>query len=188
MSTIDDKITDTWATPPALLAFVRDYFRIERFDFDACASVANAVAPQWLGTQADGTFLDALAHPWNPKMPGGTAWCNPPYSRGNVQAFADRAILQFGQRIDASGILAEDRAPHLDRVIFLAKLDPSTRWFQTLARTPRCHEVVLLTPRVHFLHPETGKPVRGTNFCSVLFDLRRTTPKRKTISYKEFKR
>lgn len=184
-----EKAGDLWGTPPALLAFARRYFGIERFDFDACAQVQTAVAPEWHGYQADGTFRDALTHPWNPTLPGGVVWVNPPYSRGNLLAFAQSALRQFTMGDPKYGSTGPyPYAPNVDRIIFLGKLDPSTRWFKLLAKSPRCHEVVMLSPRVHFLHHETRKPVRGTNFCSVLFDLRRSTPKRKTYSLAEFAR
>jgi hypothetical protein len=186
-----EKVADLWSTPPSLLEASRKHFKVERYDFDACALPYTAVAPQHLGHQHGGVFLDAMRLPWNPKLPHGVAWCNPPYSRGNLLAFAQRALSQFETTDEQSMTqkwFRSPRVPNLDRIIFLGKLDPSTKWFKLLAKSPRCHEVVMLSPRVHFLNYATGKPQRGTNFCSVLFDLRRSTPKRKTYSLLEFER
>lgn len=187
----EENVSDLWQTPASLIAFTKEYFGIPYFDMDACAMAHTAVAPEHLGHQHDGTFKDAMTHPWNPKLPGGTVWVNPPYSSGNLLAFAQRALTQFGTATTTrqDGLSYDGLyAPHCDRIIFLGKLDPSTKWFKLLARSPRCHETVMLSPRVHFVNPLDGKPQRGTNFCSVLFDLRRSTAKRKTISLAEFER
>lgn len=169
-----EKISDLWRTDPDVVEAAKARFGIQRFNIDACAMPGTAFAPQWLGHQDDGTFVDALNTLWTPDGEG-VVWCNPPYSTGNLMAFACQALMSL-------------RADACDRVVFLGKLDPSTRWFKLLSKSPRCHETAMLSPRIAFVDPLTGKPIKSNNFCSVLFDLRRSTPKRKTYSLLEFKR
>lgn len=61
--------SDEWSTPPDLFAALAEEFG--RFDLDAAATSATALAHRYYTAEDDG-----LVQPWS-----GTVWCNPPYSR-----------------------------------------------------------------------------------------------------------
>ena len=81
-STVPIEDRNLWSTPPDLFARL-----------DAAANADNHRCPLWLGP--GGLAEDALTVPWDlARQPGDElprVWCNPPYSRGMVPAFIQKA-------------------------------------------------------------------------------------------------
>lgn len=81
---------DLWSTPPEVFAALDA--RYGPFTLDAAANETNHKTQLWLGP--GGWAEDALRERWaNPFEGNGRTrvWCNPPYSRGMVEAFVAKA-------------------------------------------------------------------------------------------------
>lgn len=89
-STTPPEDRDFWRTPPARFAELAG--RFGPFALDAAAEAHTALCPAWFGPGSP-WGEDALAACW--RLPGDAAptrvFCNPPYSRGNVERFARKA-------------------------------------------------------------------------------------------------
>lgn len=115
---------DHWMTPPKVLSLVRQCGDI---DLDPAS---NLVAQEYVKaahfcvdpytTEFDGygvcppdncTF-DGLTFSWY-----GNVFCNPPYSRGNIDAFVDKAIAEL---------------PNVDQTFFLVNSATDTAWYHKL--------------------------------------------------------
>lgn len=96
------KETDERSTPAELFRPLDEIFH---FTLDPCATAENAKCSRFF-TIAD----DGLSKSWL----GETAFCNPPFSRGEIQRWIFKAHYMSTQC----------------RTVMLLKVDPSTRWFQ----------------------------------------------------------
>lgn len=131
---------DYWATPTdvcvGIIQFLQGYGEIswgQYYDLDCCANLFN--------TKVRDNFIsedqDAMKTDWNGKR----VWCNPPYSRGNVKRFVDRAIEQT-------------QNSSLMDVIMLINVDPSTKYFKRIIEHAKA--VVYVTGgRIDFISPDT---------------------------------
>lgn len=81
--------------------------------------------------------LDGLTLPWSGQFVGvrrPRVYCNPPYDRVGVRAFADKAIAE---------------APQCAALAVLVPLAPTSRWWRDLARAAEL--CVLLSQRINFI-------------------------------------
>jgi phage N-6-adenine-methyltransferase len=69
---------DEWGTPDALFDWLHKMFK---FTVDVCATKANTKCPLFITPEADGLEMNWV----------GTCWCNPPYSRGQVKLWVEKA-------------------------------------------------------------------------------------------------
>src|SRR5919202_4851651 len=67
-----------WTTPPDLFHKLDQEFH---FTLDVAADPDNALCPRYYTPQDDG-----LAQPWE-----GVCWCNPPYGRGEIARWVQKA-------------------------------------------------------------------------------------------------
>lgn len=74
--------SDEWATPPELFAALAALYG--PFDVDVAAAGWNAKSARWISAAEDG--LEAA---WV-----GRAWCNPPYSRGQLELWTRKARVE----------------------------------------------------------------------------------------------
>jgi site-specific DNA-methyltransferase (adenine-specific) len=79
-------LSDTWATPWRLFRAASE--RFGPFTLDVAALPWNAKAPRYFTPLDDG-----LAQSWR-----GRVWCNPPYSRGNLEAWTAKAYAEVEAR------------------------------------------------------------------------------------------
>ena len=110
--------TDYWTTPKALTKGIVKFLEYckeidwqgQFYDLDSCANEFNTQVPENYITEQE----NALAVDWR----GERVWCNPPYSRGNVDCFVGKTITecQKGQK----------------DVIMLLNVDPSTKYFKQI--------------------------------------------------------
>lgn len=110
-----------------------------KFTTDLAADATNHLCEHWIGEEED-----ALKTPW-PRYEW--SWCNPPYSR--TKEFIVRAIEQW--RPSA----------------LLVPAATDTRWWAEAFGA--ADVTLLLTGRVPFHSPETGKPVNGNTTGSTIF-------------------
>lgn len=93
-------------------------------------------------------FLDSTLHLTKKDI----AYCNPPYSRGNIEAFCKKAYEE-----SISGAV----------VVMLLPMDSSTQWFHKYCS--KAYKWIIFAPRVKFLHPNgipfDGSPKFGSFAC-----------------------
>jgi hypothetical protein len=78
---------------------------------------------------------------------------NPPYSRGNIDAFMRKAWNEW-------------RMGNATKVVALVRLDPSTSWFESFVHG-KAAEVLMLDRRVRFVGATSGYPFPC---CLVVYD------------------
>lgn len=151
---------DEWRTPPALFEVLSHRYA---FTIDAAATTDNALVPLFISEEEN-----ALKVPWGRSV-SDVAFCNPPYSSGNIPTFLRRGIEQ----IDAGRI---------GEAVFLIRADVSTRYWHELV-IARADEVLFPNGRVNFL-TAAGETDRGSgtngarspNFASAVVVFRCRTP------------
>lgn len=74
-------MTDIWATPQDLFDRLNEEFH---FTLDVCALPENAKCERYYTPEQDG-----LRQPWD-----GVVWCNPPYSKGNIPKWLEKATKE----------------------------------------------------------------------------------------------
>lgn len=138
--------SDTRITPPWLLDQVR---RMGSIALDPCSTVTNPTG--------------AAVHRWDPRDDGltaewwrvtagqGVTYVNCPYSRGQIDAWAQKCVSEAIAGCE---------------ILLLTPSDSSTGWFRFL----RSHAdaVCLLHRRVGFVMPD-GTPLPGAKFGSALW-------------------
>lgn len=132
--------SDFWGTPDEVVRGIAKYcydmnLTTKPFvSIDVCASDHN--------TKVKGNYItqemNALESYWGFDD---LAWCNPPYSRGNVDRFVLEAVKQY-QMVGTETIM-------------LLNVDVSTEWFTNVVKYAKA--IIYVTHgRIKFLDPETG--------------------------------
>lgn len=135
---------DEWETPDELFNKLNDEFN---FSFDAACTTTNCRC-------STGNFLDlgleALEAPWH--MASGSVWLNPPYSRGNIYPFMQKAFMESQQTDNA--------------VVCLVRDDPTARWYKNWV-DGKAFEVRRLKRRITFRDAKSSYPFPC---CVVIYD------------------
>jgi phage N-6-adenine-methyltransferase len=128
---IDDK--NSWSTPQYIFDWLNSRFN---FDLDLCASDNNHKHDHYF------TIDDsALGQTWIDF--GITGFINPPYGRGEIKPFIDKAIEEAAKGFES---------------VFLVPNTIEASW----AKINEAAEVIFITNgRLSFVHPITGDPVGG---------------------------
>lgn len=134
------ELRDCWGTPQWLI----DQLSTE-FDFgaDAAADEMNHKFPLW--------FRDGLAVAWDEEVaPGKWIWNNPPFSE--VKPWTDQWVrtAEYG-----TGVVA------------ICNSQTGAKWYHKAMDA--CTEMRLSLGRVGFIHPVTGKIVKGNNLGQTIF-------------------
>ncbi len=109
------KLTDIRETPQD---FWEEQNQKWHFKLDAAALSSNAKCENYLGPDHPiAGYRDALAASWEC---GGTVWCNPPYSRGEIIKWLAKAKAEA----DVNGITT----------VMLLPVDTSTKWFHAFVK------------------------------------------------------
>lgn len=141
---------DYWETPKDLFDKLNKEFL---FDVDVCATPETKKCGHWFGELGHLGFIDALQADWyDDTVMGFTSfWMNPPYSRGNIEKFMEKAYKE-----SLKGAT----------VVCLVRFDPSAKWFQNWV-DDKAEEVRMLARRVKFV----GAP-SAYNFpcCIVIYN------------------
>jgi len=144
--------SDTWGTPEALLALVREC--LGEIDLDPCANLARPIGAAFSFTKGD----DGLTRAWGD--PGCTPmriFVNPPYSKPNLHLWTKKA--------------AEEHARHGAEIILLLPCDVSTDWWH--ANVLRANAICYKKGRVKFVGCKSGSPTFASAF--VYFGQRATS-------------
>ena len=122
--------THDWLTPPEILQ------ALGPFDLDPCASLYQ---PWRTATKQYTIEDDGLKKEWR-----GRVWCNPPYSRGNINKFIDKALYEAKE----NGV----------RSVFLVRFDPTAKWFQKAFKSGYC-DIYMLDKRIKFKGADNTYPL-----------------------------
>lgn len=122
-------VTDERYTPPGVLAVVR---AIAPIALDPCTTADNPTGARWYFTQEQ----DGLARVWEPR---GLVYTNPPYSRGELQRWADKVVRE--------AFRVPDR-----EVVVLTPCDLGTRWAKTLFE--HAQAIAFWHGRIAFVRPD----------------------------------
>jgi len=131
---------DEWQTPRYLFQKLNSEFS---FGIDVAATNQNCLTRACL--------QDGITQNWYDLNHLGAFWMNPPYSRGNIDKFCEKAYEESQKGCTVVGLLPLR----------------SASWFHKCVM--KAHEIRFLTRRVKFIDPETGKPSKGSpNFDSII--------------------
>lgn len=128
-------MNDEWQTPNDIYNRLDSEFN---FKFDAACTTKNKKCD--VGNFID-IGVDALEAPWY--MSQGSIWLNPPYSRGKIAPFMQKAYMES---------LKTDHA-----VVCLVRCDPTARWFKDWVNDKAIY-VRMLEHRVCFVGAEASYP------------------------------
>ncbi|UTV28973.1 phage N-6-adenine-methyltransferase [Photobacterium atrarenae] len=140
---------DAWATPDWLYAALNNEFW---FRLDACASEHNFKNPCYITEAMDALSMENWKDVWKGylHLKQRWAWINPPYSRGMIKAFIEKAYEQC--------------VNHQINSVLLVPATPDASWWPKHAT-----EIRFITGgRVSFMNPVTKKVVNGNTKGSVL--------------------
>jgi hypothetical protein len=158
--------SNRWATPRPFAAAALEALRLPAIALDLAAEASTALAPRWYGP--GGERADALdGRVWD--APGGTRWCNPPYSR-QCRTCPDGVWRRKGERPGCAALghasttidqwveeLCEhgnDREAQVSPIVALVPANTDTGWWA--AAMASAAEVWFVTGRLRFLAPAAG--------------------------------
>lgn len=139
-SNLDDDMKNSWGTDPLIFNALNNEFN---FSLDAAASKKNHLVPNYL-TKND----DAIRVDWSLEMkmcdsPNLNVWINPPYGKGYIKRFMNKAIEQK------------------EKGVTTVLLVPATLDAQWLPISEISEIRIVTGGRLSFYHPITGKKVNG---------------------------
>lgn len=134
---------DEWFTPSQYIEAARGVLGI--IDLDPAS---NEVAQETVKATSFYTMSEnGLDQEWF-----GNVWLNPPYSRGLITAFIDKALVQWSQN-------------HIEQMIILVNNATDANWFQSMLE----YDCAVCFPdhRIKFYdqNGEQSSPVNGQAFC-----------------------
>jgi len=145
--TNDDK--NSWSTPDWLFAAVNNEFD---FKLDIAANNKNTKCNSYINVEQNALIMDnwADATPLLDTLAFKSVWINPPYSRGMIQLFMDKAYQQCRQ--------------NKITVVLVVPSTTDAGWWPEKAT-----EIRFITQgRVSFQHPITKKAINGNTKGSAL--------------------
>ena len=145
---------DEWRTPNDLFETLNREFY---FSFDAACKTINCKCST--GNYFD-LGMDALEAPWH--MASRSIWLNPPYSRGNIYPFMQKAYME--------SLLTDNQ------IVCLVRDDPTARWYKNWV-DGKALEVRRLKHRVRFMDADASYPFPC---CVVIYDRRLHLPNQDT--------
>ena len=151
---------NSWGTDPLIFAALNNEFN---FSLDAAASESNHLCEFYFDMKDDALIIDWHKALW-PEIENDCSfptnynvWVNPPYGRGMIQQFMQKAIKE-----KAKGVTTVMLVP--------ATLD--AKWVPI----NEISEIRIITKgRLSFMHPVTGKKIAGNTKGSMLVIFRPST-------------
>lgn len=137
-----------WQTPPELFNLLDEEFK---FEIDGAASDSNHLCSLW--------FDESCHDAFKADMDNRIVFVNPPY--GGLKKWIDLFIRWAG---------------YGNTVVALVPAAPDTAWWKLAYENAA--EVRLLSGRVKFINPETGKPDGSNTTGSTIFVFRETSKPR----------
>lgn len=128
-------MNDEWGTPDWVFQLAHKIEPI--FTFDAACNRGNCLLSE------QESFGDSLLVDWYGVSYEQAVWCNPPYSRGNINKFIDKALYEAKE----NGV----------RSVFLVRFDPTAKWFQRAFKSGYC-DIYMLDKRIKFKGADNTYP------------------------------
>lgn len=138
---------DAWATPNWLFNAINVEFS---FSFDACANELNTKCPLFIPEEMNALSIENWASVFGLSKPNSFAWVNPPYSRGMIKSFIDKAYEQCVKNKIGS--------------VLLVPATPDANWWPENATEIR----FIVGGRISFVNPITHRSVNGNTKGSAL--------------------
>jgi phage N-6-adenine-methyltransferase len=158
-SDLDDDMKNSWGTDPVIFNALNKEFN---FALDAAASDTNYLVPNYLTKEDDALNVDWFDYiklddaRLNKRDPY-TVFINPPYGKGYIKRFFNKAIEQ-----KAKGVTS----------VFLVPATLDAQWLPINSIS----EIRIITGgRLSFYHPITGKKVNGNTKGSMFVIFRPST-------------
>jgi phage N-6-adenine-methyltransferase len=140
---------DEWGTPQKIFDKINDEFH---FTLDAAANEENTKCKLFIDKE-----LDAMKINWCEFARGGNIWLNPPYSKGNVERFMQKAYMESEKGLGV--------------VVCLVPVDFSTNWWHDYVMNAA--EIRAIKTRVKFVgYDDNGDLVKNSptfSSCIVIF-------------------
>ena len=134
---------EAWFTPPSILDASRAVMGNIDLDPASCAAAQEVVR----ANRFFGEYEDGLAQEWQ----AAALFINPPFTRGKVEAFAEKLL---------SGI----RAGNVQSAIWLSNNSTETGWCQSLLK--ECQAAFFPSGRVKYWRPgKDGRPAYSSGLC-----------------------
>jgi phage N-6-adenine-methyltransferase len=137
-SDLDEDMKNSWGTDPVIFNALNQEFN---FGIDAAASKDNALVPVFFTKEQD-----ALNINWSTKFRSlgtNSVWCNPPYGKGFIKRFFNKAIEQKSKGVTS---------------VLLVPATLDAQWLPI----NNISEIRIVTGgRLSFYHPITGKKING---------------------------
>jgi len=150
MSTSYDR--DTWRTPPWLFRLAECLLPDgKKFDIDLAASHENHLVDKYITKEEDSLELE-----WGTRHSYG--FCNPPYSKSGKLGNVDLFIIKAIQEKNINGFTT---------IMVIPELNGERRTANIMRHSSR---IIHFCERVDFIHPDTGKPVKGNNRGTILVE------------------
>jgi site-specific DNA-methyltransferase (adenine-specific) len=121
------KPTDYFETPKWFFDILNKEYG---FTVDVCATKQNTKVRSHYFTELN----DGLLQSWSNQV----VWCNPPYSRGNIERWIKKAIQET------------DLTDNNTKVVMLLPSTTGVKWFQDLV-LPRVSKIMFVKARLKFL-------------------------------------
>jgi site-specific DNA-methyltransferase (adenine-specific) len=145
---------DEWSTPDEIFVPLSKEFN---FTLDAAATAKNTKCPTYFTKE-----MDALSLNWNEYNKGGDMWLNPPFSRGNIERFMQKAYTEGQKNKDYS-------------VVCIVPVDFSTQWWHKYVM--QAAEIRVPEGRVKYVgYDDQEKRIRNSptfSSCIVVFNKER---------------
>lgn len=142
--TPDEK--NAWSTDPRVFNTLNKEFN---FVLDACASELNHKVAAYFTQE-----MDALLQDWSLIAKGRNVWCNPPYGRGMIGPFMQKAISE-----SLKGVTT----------VLLVPNTTEANWLPINVVAEIWH---IVRGRLSFYHPLTHKPIAGNTKGSMIIIIR----------------
>jgi phage N-6-adenine-methyltransferase len=137
-SGLDEDMKNSWGTDPVIFNALDKEFT---FGIDIAASKDNALTPVFFTKEQDALSID-----WSTQfrtLGTKTVWCNPPYGKGYIKRFFNKAIEQKSKGVTS---------------VFLVPATLDAQWLPV----NNISEIRIITGgRLSFYHPITGKKING---------------------------
>lgn len=134
-----------WYTPPEYIAAARAAMGGIDLDPASCEKAQQTVKAGRFYTAED----DGLSKPWKGKV-----WLNPPYTRGVIAAFANKAVTEI-------------KRGRVESLCMLTNAQTDASWWQSLAT--HSAGICLTSKRIRFQNPENSLNDRSTIGQSVFY-------------------
>jgi phage N-6-adenine-methyltransferase len=146
---------DSWETPQHIFDKLDQEFH---FTLDAAANSENTKCTTFLDESVDALLVD-----WCKYARGGNIWLNPPYSKGNVARFLQKAYVESEKGMGS--------------VVCLIPVDFSTNWWHNYVMN--ANAILAIKGRVKFIgYDDEGNQIKNSptfSSCIAIFKKSRFT-------------